>query len=121
MSHRWKETMESHPKAGTAEVAASQQHDTGTFRAVPVRRGGFIDETGSPAVKPKKKGARPTVEAPVREEAKGGIFRSYIFIGTLLFIICALIVLLLVLWLGHGLESESARFSEGALSMLVLG
>lgn len=28
----------------------SQQRDTGTFRAVPVQRGGFVDETGTPAV-----------------------------------------------------------------------
>jgi|GEM_PF-2416099 len=108
--------MERHTDAGNAD----QQRDTGTLRAVSVQHGGFVDASGAPAVKINKKDARPSVEAPLKEEAKIGLFRSYFFIGTLIFIICALIILLLVLWLGHGLENESARFSEGAQSVLRL-
>ncbi|WP_293819262.1 hypothetical protein [uncultured Corynebacterium sp.] len=98
-----------------------KQGDTGTFRAVSVQRGGFVDETGTPAVATQKKGPQPTVEVPLREESKSGPFRSYFFVGTLIFIICALIILLLVMWLGLGLENESARLGEGALSMLLAG
>ena len=96
----------------------SQQRDTGTVRAVSVQRGGFVDETGTPAVDPQKKGPQPMVEVPLQEESKSGPFRSYFFIGTLIFIICALIILLLVLWLDLGLENESTRLGEGTLSML---
>ena len=99
----------------------SQQRDTGTFRAVSVQRGGFVDETGTPAVDPQKKGPQPTVEAPLQKESKSSPFRSYFLIGTLILIICALIILLLVMWLGLGLENESARLGKGALSMLLVG
>ncbi|MGJ4138855.1 hypothetical protein [Corynebacterium evansiae] len=99
----------------------SQQRDTGTFRAVPVQRGGFVDETGTPAVDPQKKGPQPMVEVPLQEESKSGPFRSYFFIGALIFIICALVILLLVMWLGLGLENESARLGESALAMLLVG
>lgn len=98
----------------------SQQRDTGTFRAVPVQRGGFVDETGTPAIAPQKKGPQPMVEAPLQEESKTGPFRSYFFIGALIFIICALVILLLVMWLGLGLENESARLGESALAMLLV-
>ena len=98
----------------------SQQRDTGTFRAVSVQRGGFVDETGTPAVAPQKKGPQPMVEVPLKEESKSGPFRSYFFIGALIFIICALVILLLVMWLGLGLENESARLGESALAMLLV-
>ncbi|MCZ9305647.1 hypothetical protein ACN4D1_06485 [Corynebacterium macclintockiae] len=106
--------MEGRPTVGPAEPTVapqpiSPQRDTGTFRAVSVQRGGFLNESGEPAVSRNEESARPEVEAPTREESKSDPFRSYFFIGTLIFIICGLIVLLLVLWLGQGLEAESAR------------
>lgn len=97
-----------------------KQGDTGTFRAVSVQRGGFVDETGAPAVAPQKKGPQPTVEVPLQEEPKSGPLRSYFFIGALIFIICALVILLLVMWLDLGLENESTRLGEGTLSMLLV-
>lgn len=97
-----------------------KQGDTGTFRVVPVQRGGFVDETGAPAVTPQKKGPQPTVEVPLQEEPKPGPFRSYFFIGALIFIICALVILLLVMWLDLGLENESTRLGGSTLSMLLV-
>ncbi|WP_192816325.1 hypothetical protein [Corynebacterium jeikeium] len=79
-----------------------------------------MDETGAPAVAPQKKGPQPTVEVPLQEEPKSGPLRSYFFIGALIFIICALVILLLVMWLDLGLENESTRLGGSTLSMLLV-